>query len=62
MKPGSLDGSGSNMEVSSGRCSPVTLSVSSEFGIGGEAGLAGWIGASGLESAIFLFKNINTEM
>jgi len=46
---------GVNKEVmSSGRCSPVTSSVSPEFG--GEAGLAGWIGVSGFSSAIFLFQ------
>jgi len=42
--------------VSSGRCLPKTLSVSSEFE--GKAGLAGWIGASGPRSAILFFSNI----
>ena len=47
--------------VSSGRCSPVTLLVSSEFR--DKAGLAGWIGMPEFEFATFLFqKNVNTEM
>jgi len=58
--PRSLDGGTSNRAVSSGRCSPMTLSVFSQFG--GEAGLAGLIGASGPGSTVFLFENIDTEM
>ena len=46
---------GVNKEVmSSGRFSPVTLSVASEFG--GEAGLAGWIGVSRFGYAVLFSK------
>jgi len=54
--PGSSDGGVNKGAMPSGRCSPVTSSTSSEFG--GEAGLKGWIGASGCGSVVFLFNKI----
>ena len=52
-KSGSLDSGASNRIEYSDRCPPMTPSVSSE--LEGEAGLAGWIGAFGHGSVVFLF-------
>ena len=58
-KLGPLDSGMSNRMVFSSVCSPKTLSVS--FELGDEVGLAGWIGASELGSAIFLFQKLWTQ-